>query len=239
MLHTLTSQRKLGQTVEPLFFAADRPKLWECIFIHIWSGKKWTWLSIGGAQKPFSLKDRLCQNSCKINRLWKSRQLHVCPAKNDHMAVFAHCANSSGDGQVNYRRLHDQQLTLGQFVLLPMQTWKGNTFKTLQMSTMFVSHPIKMKVCSNHFWQALAGWRSIDSQFFCCQLPAIEYQESWGKPHSLSYLPELLECDSVILSIEVLKDWHLIQCSQAVSAANSTIAKIDAAVDPSKGCKGP
>ena len=43
----------------------------------------------------------------------------------------------------------------------------------------------------------------------------------------------------VILSIEVLKDWHLIQCSQAVSAANSTIAKIDAAVDPSKGCKGP
>ena len=92
------------------------------------------------------------------------------------MAVFAYCASSSGDGQANYRRLHDQQLTLGQFVLLPMQTWKGNARKMFQMSTMLVSLPIKikvMKVCSNHFWQALAGWRSIDSQFFfasCQQL---------------------------------------------------------------------
>ena len=234
MLHTLTSQRKLGQTVEPrlfprncllpwkgFFFAVDRgtqkkttkfrPKLWECIFIHIWSGKKWTWLSIGGAQKPFSLKNRLCQNSCKINRLWKSRQLHVCPAKDDHMAVFAHCANSSGDGQVNYRRLHDQQLTLGQSVLLPMQTWKGNTFKTLQMSTMFVSHPIKMKVCSNHFWQALAGWRSIDSLFLfvanCQQLnikslggnhnPCHICRSCWNVSHFIDWSPERLTSHSV------------------------------------------
>ena len=46
------------------------------------------------------------------------------PSKKDHMAAFAYYASSSGDGQVNYRRLHDQQLSLRHFVLLPMQTSK-------------------------------------------------------------------------------------------------------------------
>ena len=53
-----------------------RPKLWECIFEVEKVKEK---LSIGGVvhikqeNKPSSLRNRLCQNSCKINRIWKSR----------------------------------------------------------------------------------------------------------------------------------------------------------------------
>ena len=97
------------------------------------------------------------------------------------MAVFAYCANSSGDGQVNYRRLHDQRLILGQFVPLPMQTWKQNTFKMFQKSTMGLSQPIKIKamqVCSSRFWLTLAGWRSIDWQHSLPHQSPIEYQDN-------------------------------------------------------------
>ena len=154
------------------------------------------------------------------------------PSKKDHMAAFAYYASSSGDGQVNYRRLHDQQLSLRHFVLLPMQTSKWNTFKMFQMSTMrCFLHTIKIKamqVCSSHF--ELAGWRSIDWQ------PSLR-QESLGQPQSLSYFPGLLQCDSVIRSHEVLKDWHLIQCSQTVCACLCSKLhnpKIDTAVASAK-----
>ena len=50
------------------------PKLWECLF-EVEKGEKTTkwWCTKKRENKPSSLINRLCQNSCKINRLWKSR----------------------------------------------------------------------------------------------------------------------------------------------------------------------
>ena len=105
--------------------------------------------------------------------------------------------------------LHDQQLTLGQSVLLPMQTWKWYTFKMLQMSTMFVSHPIKIKAmqfCSSLFDKL---WRDgvplTRSLFFasCHQLNI----KSLGGNHNLCHI-----CRGYILERESfyrVKSWMI------------------------------
>ena len=70
--------------------------------------------------------------------------------------------------------------------------------------------------------------------FFSPAVTIVEYQESLGQPQSLSYLPWLLQRDLVTWSSEVLKDWRLIQCSQTVTAANSTIPKLTLQWTPQK-----
>ena len=54
------------------------PKLWECLF-EVEKGEKTTkwWCTKKRENKPSSPINRLCQNSCKINRLWKSRDNNV------------------------------------------------------------------------------------------------------------------------------------------------------------------
>ena len=51
------------------------PKLWECLF-EVEKGEKTTkwWCTKKRENKPSSPINRLCQNSCNINRLWKSRE---------------------------------------------------------------------------------------------------------------------------------------------------------------------
>ena len=111
--------------------------------------------------------------------------------------------------------LHDQQLTLGQFVLLPMQTWKWNTFKMFQMSTMFVSHPVKIKamqVCRSHvdklcrmaihrlavFLFASCHYRWISRVFGAASIPVI-FARAIGMwlSHSIEWSPERLTSNSV------------------------------------------
>ena len=122
--------------------------------------------------------------------------------------VMAKWINSSGDGQVNYRRLHDQQLTLGQFVL-PMQTWKWNAFKMLQMSTMRLSHHIKIKamqVCSSRFYRR---WRyGVPSTgripFASCH--QLNMKSLWGN-HNLCHICQGY-CN-VTQSFDRVKSWKI------------------------------
>ena len=130
--------------------------------------------------------------------------------------------------------LHDQQLTLGQSVLLPMQTWKWYTFKMLQMSAMLVSHPIKIKAmqfCSSLFDKL---WRDgvplTRSLFFasCHQLNI----KSLGGNHNLCHICRgymHCECESFYR----VKSWmietsHSVQsnsyCSRTPGAQSCEIA---------------
>ena len=92
-------------------------------------GQIWRWTSFAADLResqhmaPIIIRKHKVKHLVDLYRIiWlHSYKLHVCLAKDDHMAVFAHYANSSG-GHVNCRRLHDQQLSPGQIVLLPMQT---------------------------------------------------------------------------------------------------------------------
>ena len=98
LFHTLTSQRNRGQTMDkpwtnrgtPVYFHGTDvycrglgypekrkitgPKLWECLF-EVEKGEKNYQVVVHKKRenKPSSPINRLCQNSCKINRLWKSR----------------------------------------------------------------------------------------------------------------------------------------------------------------------
>ena len=151
------------------------------------------------------------------------------------MAVFAHCASSSGDGQVNCRRLHDICMTSSWL-------WVNLSCYPCKHESEILSRRIKCPPClcrspsKSKRYQSVAAFLTNFGGMALRrrQLSPIEYQWSSRKPQSVSYLPGLLQCSPVIWSIEVLKDWHLIQCSQTDSGANSTIPKLTLQWTPQK-----
>ena len=189
--HTVRRQKRshmLEEMMEP-----ERPLVWSCPFIDLngnilyWEARNVSLVHVKFAADLQEKKQTHATNQETEGEapggstMYRIVHLHVCSTQDDPVAVFAYCANSSGDGQVNYRRLHDQRLILGQFVPLPMQTWKQNTFEMFQKSTMGLSQPIKIKamqVCSSRFWLTLAGWRSIDWQHSLPHQSPIEYQDN-------------------------------------------------------------
>ena len=133
-----------------------------------------------------------------------------------HFQMTDYCASRSGDGQVNYRRLHDQQLTPGQFVLLHMQTWKWNTLKMFQMSTMLVSQPIKIKaipVCSSIFDKRWRDGVPSTGNLLCASCHQLNIKGLW-RNHNPCHICRGY-CN-VAQSFDRLKSWKIDISSRAV-----------------------
>ena len=193
------------------------------------------------ARKPTHGTKQETEGEAPIGSTWIELYGYIvtwCLAKDDH---FAYYANSSGDGQMNCRRLHDICMTSSwlwaNLCCYPCKHESEILSRCFKCPPCLCRIPSKSKRCKSveAMLTNFAGWRYIDLQsFFSPAVTIVEYQESLGQPQSLSYLPGLLECDSVIRSSEVLKDWHLIQCSQTVSAANFSIPKLTLQGTPPK-----
>ena len=96
----------------------------------------------------------------------------------DWSILFRSCS-----GQMKYCKVQHQQLTLGQFVLLPMQGWKWPVFEMFRIPGTCLSHRTRitaMNVCDSRFDRLWHGAKSSHS-FFNASCGAMRCKN--GVPH--------------------------------------------------------